>query len=90
MAKIISRTKQNDVYQKLVRIIAELQKAYNMNAKDDIRYAIEDAFDIALIVGDHEMLDAMGNFRRSARSRAGDKLSNMIELIDDAMDCQWG
>lgn len=90
MAKIISRTKQNDVYQRLVRILAELQKAYNAEPSDDLRYAIEDTFDIALIVGDHEMLDAMSNLKRKPGRRVGDKLSNMIELIDDAMDCQWG
>lgn len=90
MAKIISRTKQNDVYQRLIRIIAELQKAYNAESSDDLRYAIEDAFDIALIVGDQEMFATMGNFKRKPASRVGDKLSNMIELIDDAIDCQWG
>jgi hypothetical protein len=88
--KILSRHKQNDVYQGLVRIIAELQKSYIKEPNDDVRYAIEDCFDIALIVGDHEMLDAMSNINgRSFRDRVGDKLSNMVELIDDAMDCQW-
>lgn len=58
MAKIISRKKQNDVYQRLVRIISELVK---LKDNDDIRYAIEDAFDIALIVGDIDMLEALGD-----------------------------
>lgn len=88
MAKIISRKKQNDVYQRLVRIISELAKIQD---NDDIRYAIEDAFDIALIVGDIDMLEALGDdppveFSNKRRWKAGDKLSNFVELIDD---CMW-
>ena len=87
MAKIISRKKQNDVYQRLVRIISELAKA---NDSAEVRDAIGDAFDIALIVGDMEMLEALGeNPTRmfgSAGYRIGDRLSNLVELIDD---CMW-
>lgn len=88
MAKIISRKKQNDVYQRLVRIISELVK---LQDNDDIRYAIEDAFDIALIVGDIDMLEALGDdppieFSNKRRWKAGDRLSNFVELIDD---CMW-
>lgn len=87
MAKIISRKKQNDVYQRLVRIISELAK---MEDNDDVRYAIGDAFEIALIVGDMEMLETLGqNPNRGFAplpKRIGTKLSNMIELIDD---CMW-
>lgn len=88
MAKIISRKKQNDVYQRLVRIISELAK---MQDTDDVRYAIGDAFDIALIVGDLEMLEALGEnpnkpFVDGLPKRIGTKLSNTIELIDD---CMW-
>lgn len=88
MAKIISRTKQNDVYQRITRIIAELQKAYDQEASAEVRYAIEDAFDIAYIIGGMEMLEAMGQDRSKmyGRFRIGDKLSAMVELIDD---CQW-
>ena len=88
MAKIISRKKQNDVYQRLVRIICELAK---MQDTDEVRYAIGDAFDIALIVGDMEMLEALGenpnsDFVQGIPKRIGTKLSNTIELIDD---CMW-
>lgn len=88
MAKIISRKKQNDVYQRLVRIISELAK---MEDSDDVRYAIGDAFDIALIVGDMEMLEALGenpnsDFVQGMPKRIGTKLANTIELIDD---CMW-
>lgn len=88
MAKIISRKKQNDVYQRLVRIICELSK---MEDSEDVRYAIGDAFDIALIVGDMEMLEALGenpnsDFVKGMPKRIGNKLSNTIELIDD---CMW-
>ena len=88
MAKIISKRKQNDVYQRLVRIISELSK---MQDCDDVRYAIGDAFDIALIIGDMEMLEALGEnptkgFAPGTPKRIGNKLSNMVELIDD---CMW-
>ena len=88
MAKIISRKKQNDVYQRLVRIISELAK---MEDNDDVRYAIGDAYDIALIVGDMEMLEALGEnpnseFAPGLPKRIGTKLANTIELIDD---CMW-
>ena len=88
MAKIISRKKQNDVYQRLVRIISELAK---LQDNDDIRYAIEDAFDIALIVGDIDMLEALGDdppieFSNKRRWKVGDRLPNFVELIDD---CMW-
>ena len=86
--KIISRKKQNDVYQRLVRIICELTK---MQDTDEVRYAIGDAFDIALIVGDVEMLEALGenpnkSFAPGSKKRIGTKLANAIELIDD---CMW-
>ena len=86
--KIISRKKQNDVYQGLVRIICELSK---MQDNDDTRYAIGDAYDIALIVGDLEMLEALGenpskHFGHFMPKRIGTKLANAIELIDD---CMW-
>ena len=88
MAKIISRKKQNDVYQRLVRIISELAK---MQDTDDVRYAIGDAYDIALIVGDIEMLEALGEnpnkgFVDGLPKRIGTKLANTIEFIDD---CMW-
>ena len=89
MAKIISRKKQNDVYQRLVRIISTLSK--DGQPSYEIKDAIEDAFDIALIVGDIDMLEALGDdppveFSNKRRWKAGDKLSNFVELIDD---CMW-
>lgn len=86
MAKIISRKKQNDVYQRLVRIISTLSK----NDSNESRDSIDDAYEIALIVGDLEMLEALGEKPStpfgSHRYRIGNKLANMVELIDD---CMW-
>lgn len=86
MAKIISRKKQNDVYQRLVRIISTLSK----NDSNESRDSIDDAYDIALIVGDMEMLEALGEKPvipfGSHGYRIGNKLANMVELIDD---CMW-
>lgn len=86
MAKIVSRKKQNDVYKRLVRIIQVLSKDESAEATD----AICDAFDIALVVGDIEMLEALGERPRtlfgSKGYRIGNKLSNLVEFIDD---CMW-
>ena len=84
--KLISRQRQNDVYQRLVRIIAELQKSYNKKPDDDVRYAIEDAFDIVLMVGGYEMLETMQGLEPSgAVKRIGDALSSCVEFVDETL-----
>ena len=92
--KIMTLQKQNDVYKRLIHIITELMKLET----DEARYAIGDAFDIALIVGGREMLDAIGGIKPSktvgsTKEELSNGLSKCIDFIDEitdaTIDCQW-
>lgn len=90
MIRILSMKKQNEIYKKLISIILELRKIPTPEARD----ALGNAFDIAVMVGGVEMLEAMGGnkvkthfgqYRHGIVSEVGDSLSKGIELIDDVL-----
>lgn len=85
MIRILSLKKQNDIMQRLIRIILELRKSLPADAAKD---ALDDAFEIALVVGGQEMLETMTGTRvqkyhRSVMDEIGDGLSRCVEIIDE-------
>lgn len=88
MIRILSLKKQNEAMQRLIQIILELRR--NLPA-DSAKDAIDDAFEVALIVGGPEMLEHMAGTRvpkrhRSIMDEIGGGLSRCIELFDEVVD----
>lgn len=88
MIRLLSLKKQNETMQRLIRIILELRKNLpDVSARD----AIDDAFEIALIVGGQEMVEHMSGteikkVHRSIVDEIGDGLSKCIDYFDAVVD----
>ena len=89
--KVLTRKRQQDIYKRIVDVIATLTKVEAVSEDHALQLdnALGDMWQIARMVGGREMLDAMvgDNYhQRPLRERVGDKISDSMDAADGWID----